>query len=118
MIEDYYITGWTAKKNTEGVDSGGTVTNTLSTDTSIGTDGEFEAHKRQLSGNEVDEYNHLEFDEIVRIYTGITGLTTKHWIEDPDGKLWNVVNPDNPHDQDEFFQIDATRGKFEKENEA
>lgn len=116
-ISDLYITGWTAKKNTESQDSGGAVTNTLSTDTTIGTSGAFSACKRQLSGDEVKKYDHLEFDEIVRIYTGTSGLTTKHWILDPDGKLWNVQNPDNPHDLDEFYQIDATRGKFEKENE-
>jgi len=116
-IEDYFTTGWTAKKNTEAVDSGGAVTDTLSTDTSIGTAGVFSACKRQLSGRELERYAKKEYEEVYRIYTTTSGFTVKHWILDTDSLLWNVVNVNNPHDLDEFYQIDVVRSDFERENE-
>lgn len=117
-ISDLFVTGYTAKKNTESTGSDfQEVTNTLSTDTDIGTAGVFSACQRQLTGRERDQYGRPSNWRIERFYTEATGLTMKHWILDPNGELWNIVNINNPHDRDEFFQIDGERKMFEKENE-
>jgi len=108
-IEDLFVSGYTAIKNTEGRDAGGAVTNTLSTDTDIGTDGVFSAHQRQLSGDEILRYARFGVEEVARFYTQVTGLTTEHLITDLDGKEWNIINIDDPHDLGMFLQIDASR---------
>ena len=116
-ITDLFVSGYTAKKNTEAVDAGGAVTDTLSTDTTIGTAGAFDAHQRQLSGYEAMRYQRPANIRVERFYADTTGLTVKHWISDPNGELWNIININNPHDLDEFYQIDAERKLFEVENE-
>ena len=115
-ISDHYKTGYTAIKNTED-NTGVVVTDTLSTDTSIGTSGVFSAHQREISGNELLKYASLQPDKMSRFYTAESGFTTNHWIKDLNGLYWQVVNVDNPHDLDEFYQIDAARGIKEIEQE-
>jgi len=103
--------GYTVYKKTEAVDSGGAENNTWSIDTSIGTSGAFSAQARQLSGDERLQYASLREAVIKRFYTETSGFTIEHAIQDPDGNDWNIINVDNSHDLDEFYQIDAELNK-------
>ena len=116
-ISDLFVSGYTAKKTMEASGDYAEVTDTLSTDTDIGTSGAFSACQRQLSGRELDVYARDGFQEVSRFYTETTGLTTNHWIEDPDGKFWNIININDPHGLGLWYQIDAKREFYEKENE-
>lgn len=118
MITDLFESGWTVKKNTESVDSGGAVTDTWSTDTTIGTSGVISAHIRQLSRDEVISEGRPEVVATHRVYTAVDSITEKHRLVSPDGEVFNVVAVDNPHELDEFLQIDVRRSEVEAEDDS
>ena len=43
--------------------------------------------------------------------------TERQRIVDPDGKIYTVLDFDNPHNMDEFMQVECYRGQLEKEDE-
>ena len=108
MIDGTYIEGWTTERNTP-TNSGGIVTEAWAQH--LGT---VRAHVRQQSSldRRVNMATH-------RIYTKIGQdiLDTDRML-DPDGEIFRITNIDNPHGQDHHLQIDCTRAKDEREQEA
>jgi len=118
MIEHLMDESWTVLKNTGHVDSGGAVTGTWSTDTDIGTSGVISAHFRNLT---ICERNAMMKNEVAitaRLYTISSGITEKHRLKNSDGEIYQIIAVDNPHNLDEFYQIDLARTDVEREADA
>ena len=117
-IETCFVPGYVAYKTTKTSGSSNESIETLAIDYSIGASSKFPARQRQLSGFEANKFGFEGVEETQRFYTEYdVGLTQANWIKDLCGKLWNIVRVDNPHQLNEFLQIDATREQFERENE-
>jgi hypothetical protein len=114
MISDLMTESWTAQTMTEAVDSGGAITPTFATDTTIGASGVFVAHSRRLSASEINARSKPEIFCTHRLYCTVSGITEKHRLSDPNGDKWNVVAVEDPHNLGEFYQIDLTRSDAER----
>ena len=76
--------------------------------------GVFLAHSRRLSASEINARSKQEIVCTHRLYCTVSGITEKHRLSDPDGHKWDVIAVDNPHDMDEFYQIDLSRADVER----
>lgn len=113
MIDHLLTESWTVLKNTESVDSSSTVVDSWSTDTSIGTSGVITAHFRNLSLNEIKQNESNEIVVDSRLYTENSGLTTKHRLKNSSNQIYNIMAVDNPHNLNEFYQVDLLREQSE-----
>ena len=111
MINELYTDteSWTALKSLEVKSARGDMAREWGADTSIGTDGVFLAHSRMLAERETRIYEKMDVDTVKRIYCDVNALTIKHRLRDPNGQDWNIISVDNPHNFDEFLQVDIVR---------
>lgn len=121
MIDDLYISGWSVEEPTET-----RVNNhpNKSWATKSGLSN-IEAHFRQFTSAEIAEHGKEEGVQNGYVYTAAVdtngtaiSITSKDRFKNPDGKIFNIVAPpNNPHDMDEFFQIEVKRDDVEKGDE-
>ena len=117
MIDDLYTESFTVQKNTEATGLDSIVTPTWSTDTTIGTAGVITGHIRILSERESAARGKMEVQSTHRVYTAVDSITEKHRLVHSDGRKFNVVSVDDPHELGEFMQIDVVRTDVERVDE-
>ena len=116
-IEDLYIDSFTVQANTQTTGTDSVVTHSWATATTIGTSGVITGHIRMLSNRERAARGKMEVQATHRIYTAVDSITEKHRLLHSDGRLFNIVSVDNPHEVDEFLQIDVVRTDVERVDE-
>jgi hypothetical protein len=53
-----------------------------------------------------------------RLYCKVSGITEKHRFVDPNGDRYDVTAVDNPHNLNQWFQMDLLRTDVEREADA